>query len=378
MRKFITPVLLLVCFAASAAERPVTTSITGVKVFLSGAEVTRTGKIQLEKGVATLLVAGLSQEVDPSNIQVTGSGAFTILGVQHRLNYLEEKQDRTEVVALEAKIKAMEADIAREQALLEVLNKEDARLAKNDVVAGDQGLSLEQLRTINEYLQTRQEAITIKRLDKQAHIQQLGEEVNKLRMQMNQLQGKKPQPTSEIVVEVSANAPVEATLSVKYLVRSAGWAPNYDIRVSDITKPMMLTYKAQVYQNTGEDWSKVALALSSGEPNKDAIMPELRPWRLDFGVPPLTNYKPQAAANANVHDVRGIVRDGSTGEPLPFVNVMLFDENGQLINGTTTNMDGYYAIAIPVNGRSLKFSYVGYSEQSLSLYSNTINANMYA
>ena len=137
MRKFFALTLLLCAIAVAAKEQPLTTGITNVKVFLSGAEVTRTGKVMLDKGVATLLIAGLSQEVDPANIQVTGAGTFTILGVQHRLNYLEEKQDRTEVVALEAKITALEADIAREEALLLVLNQEDARLAKNDVVAGD-------------------------------------------------------------------------------------------------------------------------------------------------------------------------------------------------------------------------------------------------
>jgi hypothetical protein len=49
--------------------------------------------VDLPKGTSTLVLAGLSDEVDPANIQVSGTGAFTILGVQHRLNYLEEKQD---------------------------------------------------------------------------------------------------------------------------------------------------------------------------------------------------------------------------------------------------------------------------------------------
>ena len=109
-----------------------------------------------------------------------------------------------------------------------------------------------------------------------------------------------------MVVEVSANAPVSATLTLKYMVRSAGWSPSYDIRVVDITKAMQLTYKAQVYQNTGEDWDKVQLALSSGDPNKDAIMPQLYPWRLDFGnrTASRTNNR-TAAYNAGIRDVRG-------------------------------------------------------------------------
>jgi len=371
-------ILTLLAFLACttfAAEQPVTTSITAVKVFLSGAEVTRTGKVELVKGTSTLLIAGLSEEVDPANIQVSGSGAFTILGVQHRLNYLEEKQDRAEVVDLKAKIKLLEADVNKENSLMAVLDKEDQRLAKNDVIAGDQGLALEQLRSINDYLQARQEALALKRLEKQARIAEMHEQLGKLRLQLGQVQGKKTRPTSEVLVEVSANAAVDATLTLKYMVRSAGWSPTYDIRVADITKPMQLTYKAQVFQSTGEDWTKVQLALSSGEPDKDAIMPELFPWRLDFGYAQPATGSPQAY-NATVRDVRGIIRDAQNGEPLPFVTVALLDANGQVMNGTTSNVDGYYAIAIPTNGRSLQVSYVGYQPQSVGIYNGTININL--
>jgi len=377
LRNLFFSLFLLPTVGAIAIEQPVTTSISAVKVFLSGAEVTRTGKIDMAKGTSTFVLAGLSEEVDPSNIQVSGSGAFTILGIQHRLNYLEEKQDRAEVVDLRAKIKALNADITKEQSMLNVLEKEDARLAKNEVVAGDQGLGLEQLRSINEYLQARQEALALKRIERQERMAEMHGSLNKMNSQLGQLQGKKTRPTSEVVVEVSANAAVEATIVVKYLVRSAGWSPNYDIRVANITKPLQLTYKAQVFQNTGEDWTTVQLALSSGDPDKDAIMPDLYPWRLDFGYQQTaTSYTAPQAFNANIHDVRGIVRDAKSGEPIPFVNVVLSDANGQTINGTTSNMDGYYAIAIPMNGRTLRFDLISYSTQQFPISAGTMNVNM--
>ena len=377
MRHLLIALFVLVSIATSAKEQPVITTISAVKVFLSGAEVTRTGKADLPKGTATLVFAGLSEEVDPSNIQVSGSGAFTILGVQHRLNYLEQQQDRAEVTVFKDRIATLEADIERENSLLAVVEKEDARLSKNEVVAGEQGLTLAQLQSINEYLRGRQESIAIKRIAIRHTITTLNEELGKVKLQLAQIQGKKTRPNSEVVVEVSANAAVSATLTLKYMVQSAGWSPTYDIRVADITKPMELTYKAQVYQSTGEDWDKVQLALSSGEPNRDAIMPTLYPWRLDFGTPrqaPVANVQP--GFNPNVRDVRGIIRDASTGEPLPFVNVVLVDMNGQVINGTTSNIDGYYAIAVPVNGRNLRFELIGYGTQHMAITSGSMNVNM--
>ena len=377
MRHLLIALFVLVSIATSAKEQPVITTISAVKVFLSGAEVTRTGKADLPKGTATLVFAGLSEEVDPSNIQVSGSGAFTILGVQHRLNYLEQQQDRAEVTVFKDRIATLEADIERENSLLAVVEKEDARLSKNEVVAGEQGLTLAQLQSINEYLRGRQESIAIKRIAIRHTITTLNEELGKVKLQLTQIQGKKTRPNSEVVVEVSANAAVSATLTLKYMVQSAGWSPTYDIRVADITKPMELTYKAQVYQSTGEDWDKVQLALSSGEPNRDAIMPTLYPWRLDFGTPrqaPVANVQP--GFNPNVRDVRGIIRDASTGEPLPFVNVVLSDMTGQTINGTTSNIDGYYAIAVPVNGRNLRFEFIGYGTQHMAITSGSMNVNM--
>ena len=375
MRTLLVSLCILLSATTWAKEQPVTTSISAVKVFLSGAEVTRSGKAELLKGTATLVFAGLPEELDPANIQVSGSGAFTILGVQHRLNFLEEKQDRAEVVELKDRVKVLEADIAREQSLLGVLDKEDARLAKNDVIAGDAGLSLEQLRSINDYLQSRQEALALKRLERQARIATLHEDLGKVKLQLAQVQGKKTRPTSEVVVEVSANAPVSGTLTLKYMVQSAGWSPTYDIRVADITKPMQLTYKAHVYQSTGEDWDKVQLALSSGEPDRDAVMPQLYPWRLDYGYKAPVSQAAQSY-NPGVREVRGIVRDASTGEPLPFVNVILTDVNGQTINGTTSNVDGYYAIAVPMNARTLRIDYIGYNSQQLPISAGTMNVNM--
>lgn len=147
MRELFLILSVAFSLAGIAAERTVPTTISAVKVFLSGAEVTRTGKIDLPRGTSTVLFAGLSDELDPANIQVSGSGAFTILGVQQRLNYLEEKEDRTEIVELKARIKTLEADIERENGMLSVVEREDARLAKNEVVAGQQGLALQQLQT---------------------------------------------------------------------------------------------------------------------------------------------------------------------------------------------------------------------------------------
>ncbi len=67
--------------------------------------------------------------------------------------------------------------------------------------------------------------------------------------------------------------------------------------------------------------------------------------------------------------VRGQVRDADTQEPLPFVNLSLWDAAGKrLPGGGTTDIDGRFAFPLPAGqGLRLKCSYVGYAPRWLDL-----------
>ena len=57
---------------------------------------------------------------------------------------------------------------------------------------------------------------------------------------------------------------IKAAIDLQYVVGEAGWSPLYDIRVVEIDQPLNLVYKAEVYQNSGQDWKNVHLMLSTG------------------------------------------------------------------------------------------------------------------
>jgi hypothetical protein len=78
----------------------VPSNIMGVTVFLQGAQVTRNALTTLDLGKTELVFRGISPQIDPQSIQVKGDGAFTILSVQHQINYLEEQKPRSEVEQL--------------------------------------------------------------------------------------------------------------------------------------------------------------------------------------------------------------------------------------------------------------------------------------
>lgn len=65
---------------------------------------------------------------------------------------------------------------------------------------------------------------------------------------------------------------------------------------------------------------------------------------------------------AQTKQLKGTVRDNTTGEPLPGVNVLV--EGTQ--NGTSTDMDGNYVLPAVSNGSKIVFSFIGYANQTIT------------
>lgn len=77
-------------------------------------------------------------------------------------------------------------------------------------------------------------------------------------------------------------------------------------------------------------------------------------------------YSSGAVAQVAAGTLKGKVTDGETGEPLPFVNVVVF-LNGNQVKGTSTDFDGEYTIKpIDAGVYDVVFSYVGYNTQKIT------------
>lgn len=281
MRIPFTSLLLIAALSGVAQERNVPSKPNAAKVFLQGAQVSRTASATVPAGTSTLVFTGLAQQLDPQSIQVTGKGGYTILSVNHRINHLTESPAKKEIEELQARIKLMERDVATETGLRQVWEQEEQLLLKNTAIGGQQqGVTASQLQAVNDYVRGRLKAVKAGVLDQQLKINTLNEELQKLRQQMQQLQAQAPRPTSEVVVEISSATEVRATFTLDYFVQQARWTPAYDLRAIGVGKPIELLMKAEVVNNTGEDWDKVALSLSSGNPTLGGVMPRLNPWTL--------------------------------------------------------------------------------------------------
>ena len=85
----------------------ITSKVASAKVFLSGAQVSRTASTTIPSGASTLIFTGLTQHIDPQSLQVTGKGGYTILSVNHRINHLSESPKKKEIEVLQDRIKKL-------------------------------------------------------------------------------------------------------------------------------------------------------------------------------------------------------------------------------------------------------------------------------
>ena len=90
-------------------------------------------------------------------------------------------------------------------------------------------------------------------------------------------------------IDLAADAATTGTLRVSYVVRGARWVPIYDARLDtggrDRKPAPELVRRAEIVQQTGEDWIDVALSASTVRTAKGGAAPDLRSLIVRFDEP---------------------------------------------------------------------------------------------
>jgi hypothetical protein len=356
--------------ANSQTSSPTTlkTNIDGVTVFLSGAQVSRSGKVDIAKGKSTITVAGLSPYIDDKSVQIKALGAFTITAVKHKLNYLDGLKKDERITELREKIKKFDLEIATSESRLEILKEKQSLLDKNkDLSSGNSSISLAQLKLAIDFYDRELSTIKAEEINTRLKITASREAKSKLEQEINETYNKKDLPSGEIEIIVEADAKTTGDFSISYIVANAGWFPRYDVRVANIEKPISLAYKADVHQNTGVNWDNVKLKLSNGQPNESGVAPELETWYLDYERNKRYSYKKADA----IKSVSGRVT-GENGVPLAGASILVKNKT----IGTITDQNGMYSLTLPNGATTLLVSYIGYSQQEQNIYSSNMNISL--
>ncbi|MEL6257275.1 MAG: mucoidy inhibitor MuiA family protein, partial [Bacteroidota bacterium] len=348
-------------FAQDIKDTELESKIKGVTVFLEGAQISREAKINLKKGKTILVVKKLSPYLDEKSLEVKGEGDFTILSVNHKFNYLNEKKANEEIDNLRDRADSLNLEVAYKNAELEVLTEKIKLLDANKSLGHkDSGADLNQLREAVQYYETEISQIKRREIQIKQEIIAIDKEFVKLEKELKALNEEPDMPSSEIEITVAAEQKTEASFFLKYLVSNAGWYPKYDVRVESVEKPVQLTYKAEVFQRCGEDWEQVNLRFSNVNPQKSGLAPQLKSWKLTYER--YTSPGDLALWKSSDGMVSGTVL-GPDGEPLEGASV--------LVKGTTTGMftnsEGDFSLVMPNGATSLVVTYVGYRKKEIPI-----------
>ena len=362
--------LLSICAAAAApvsGQTKVKTSVEKVTLFIDGAQVTRTEQVDIPAGNSTLVFTGLSPYLDDKIMQVAAKGRFTVTAVNRLFNHTDSLERSARQQALEQELANIRQQQKKQQAAREVIDAESDLLKVNCSVGNRNAATpLAAIKELNEYYASRMEELKRRTLELEGQLKTLSEREQQVLADLTQLGGRQTAPMSEVEVRIESPAACKGVFTLTYYVRNAGWFPSYDIRSGGLSEPVEISYKANIFQNTREEWKNVDLTLSSSNPTTGSIAPQLKTWWLDYGMAP-PRYNPSQTSNT----VSGTVFDEQR-EPLIGASVLV---PGTTV-GTSTDVQGRYSVTVPNGASSLQFNYIGYKSQTRAIAGNTMNVVM--
>ncbi len=337
--------MLLACTISTlivhAQSLPVKSKIKDVTVFFNGAQISRHGDIALPAGQSTLIFEDLTQYINAQSIQVKGEGNFDILSVVHQINYLKMQEKTPEVKKIEDSIQLLNRMLTTQQTILAVYQQEESMLLANKAIGGEQtGVKIAELKEATEYFRTRMLDIKTNQMNIQDKINKIQKNTTNLNNQLQSLNARVAEPSSEILVTVSAATPLTARLILSYYVTNAGWTPTYDLRAVNVSSPVGLDFRANIHQTTGSDWSNVNLTLSTGNPMQNGSKPQLNPWYLSFAYP----YGMVSGLKTTQREAAPMAADAKQDQ-VSFANQARSTADYTIVNETQTNIE--YTISIP-------------------------------
>jgi uncharacterized protein (TIGR02231 family) len=281
-QSFLIIIALFVSFFSNGQDqKQIDSDIKQVTVFQNKAQIVNTATATVESGITALTIAGLSQFVEQNSIQVTGKGDFVILGVKQKVNYIQQAKKSPEYIALEDTTEKIKLALEHLKDKAHILAKEEDMILANQQVGGkEKSLTADEFEEYLDLFRDRLTEIRTFRSKTQRELLKKEELYNHFKNQLESIRSQQDKPSTEVTITVSAKSRTTIGLELSYLVGNTGWTPIYDLRSKNTTSAMQLIYKANVYQNTGVDWERVKIKLSTGNPSVGGVKPELYTWNL--------------------------------------------------------------------------------------------------
>jgi uncharacterized protein (TIGR02231 family) len=286
-----------------AGELDARSRIDAVTVYPDGATITRLIAVDLPAGDTTLIARDFPPGLDSSSLRVEGEGASAVT-----IGAIDARPPRAERPAaapeLEKRIEALrdERKVLDDKIAAETARKAFAQrfAAQVPFGLGEKG----EARPLSEwraaFAAVAEETASADSAIRDAQLRQ--REIDRELARLDAELKSNPPRKMEVRIDLAANASAQAVFRVSYTVRGARWAPLYDARLDSGTrerKPALeLVRRAEIVQQTGEDWRDVALSVSTVRTAKGGSAPELASLIVRYPQPPAA--KPESSLRGHV------------------------------------------------------------------------------
>ncbi|MFN7690737.1 MAG: mucoidy inhibitor MuiA family protein [Bacteroidota bacterium] len=363
MKKFRLSILTLTVLVSTtlhAADINVKPQTKEVLVYLQNAQVSAVAEVSLTPGMHNIILEDLSQYLDENSVQIKGDADFTILSVVTKKNYLGEERKEPKLKALEDSIDVINTKLTAVKNQLDALNEELAMIKANQSITGDNvGVSTLELEKMANFYRVRMLEIHNKQSENERKQGKLREKMQTLQNQYVQLKNQQTKVFSEITLAIKCNSSTKSKIQLTYMVANAGWMPFYDIKSESLNEPITILGKANVYQNTGEDWKNVKLSLSTGNTTYSNAKPNLYPYTLMLSNPdqlykkgysrsmelPTSNSAGIVMEAPAAADVR--IRGGRNEKEETYIDGIRTKNTSEYTNNTENQTNNIFDISIP-------------------------------
>jgi uncharacterized protein (TIGR02231 family) len=288
--------------AAGAAELEVKSTIDSVTVYPDGAAVTRIIRVDVPAGDTVLRAGDFPPTLDPASLRVEGEGQARLV-----IGAIDARPPRAEqpvpMPEIESKIESLkdERDALDDKIAAANAEKKFAQRFAETAPAGlgEKGEARPLAEWRAAFAAVAEEVAAADVVIRAAKIRQ--REIDRERMRLDAQRTANPPRKMEVRIDLASDAAAPATFRVTYTVPGARWVPLYDARLdtgSRDRKPLLeLARRAEIVQTSGEDWSDVALAVSTVRTAKGGNAPELAPLIVRYAEPaaPPLQYMPASS-----------------------------------------------------------------------------------
>jgi uncharacterized protein (TIGR02231 family) len=306
----------LAAMQAQAANVEAASAVEAVTVYPDGASVTRAITADISAGDNTLVLKDFPLTLDPSSLRVEGEA-----GTKLTIGAIDTRPPRAappvNLPELDKRIEALKDDRANLQGAIAAATarrKFAERFAETSPAGiGEKGEARPIADWRAAFAAVAEEVASADTAIRDAERKQ--RDIDREIARLEQDRAIKPPNRLEVRIDLAAPAATKATLRVSYAVRAARWTPLYDARLDtgakDRKPALELVRRAEIIQTTGEDWSNVALSVSTVRSARGSKAPELNSLVVQY--PPPARPAPASAA---VDNTRQAFRSGAMSKAL--------------------------------------------------------------